>query len=139
MTDKTQRVVFHLSLRDDSDVAAARRKARELAYEQGLSSSAAEALATAVSEIARNAVIHATGGRLLFALLAEPQRVGVIALTRDDGPGISNIEDAMRDGFSTASGLGLGLPGARRMVDEFELTSVLGKGTTVTLKKWRAR
>ena len=136
MRDEMQQFLFRLPLRDESDVAAARRKARELAQQQGLASSAVEALATAVSEITRNVIIHAGSGEILLGLLADCQRAGVIAVTRDDGPGISNIEEAMRDGYSTGSGLGLGLPSAHRLVDELELQSIIGQGTTVTLKKW---
>jgi len=136
MTDEIRQIVFRLSLRDESDVAAARRKARELANQQGLHSSAVEALATAVSEVARNVIVHAASGEILLGVLSDSKRAGVVAVVRDDGPGISNIGDAMRDGYSSGGGLGLGLPSARRLVDEFELKSAVGQGTNVTLKKW---
>jgi len=136
MSEPTQQMVFRLWLRDESDVAVARGRARELAYAQGFPSSAVEALATAVSEVARNVIVHAGNGEMLLGIEQNAGRVGIIAITRDDGPGISNIDEAMRDGHTTGDGLGLGLPSARRLVDDFELRSALGQGTTVSLKKW---
>jgi len=123
-------------IRDESDVAVARRRARELASQQGLSEVEAEALATAVTEIARNIVVHAGSGEILFGLIADAPRRGVVVIARDTGPGIPDVEQAMQDGFSTKHGLGFGLPGARRLVDEFEIESKTGAGTTVTLRKW---
>lgn len=134
-----QQIVFRQLLRDESDVAAARRKAREVAQRQGLSAGAVEGFTTAVSEITHNVLDHAGGGELLLGTLLDSQRAGVIAVARDNGPGIANLEDAMRDGYSSHAGLGLGLPSARRLVDDFELRSVVGEGTTVTLKKWALR
>lgn len=134
-----QQIVFRQLLRDESDVAVARRKAREIAQRQGLSAGAVEAFTTAVSEITHNVLDHAGGGELLLGLLVSTERVGVLAVAQDEGPGIPNLEDAMRDGYSSGGGLGLGLPGAQRLVDEFELRSVVGEGTTVTLKKWAPR
>jgi serine/threonine-protein kinase RsbT len=132
-------IVRRLPLEDDSDVAAARQQARELARSQGLVPTAIEALATAVSEIARNVIVHAKGGEILLGIANHDGRSGVVAIARDDGPGIPDIDDAMRDGYSTGNGLGLGLPSARRLVDEFEILSVAGQGTTVTLTKWTPR
>jgi serine/threonine-protein kinase RsbT len=123
-------------IRDESDVGVARRRSRELAAQQGLSEAAAEALATAVTEIARNIVVHAGSGEIVFGAVADATRQGVIVTARDTGSGIPDIEQAMQDGFSTCSGLGFGLPGARRLVDEFEIESNVGTGTTVTLRKW---
>jgi serine/threonine-protein kinase RsbT len=136
MAEVVQEIIFRVALRHESDIAAARLRARELATGRGLLSSAVEALATAVSEVARNVIVHAGGGEILLGTTREAGRLGVVAIARDDGPGITSIEDAMRDGYSTGTGLGLGLPGARRLVDEFELESVVGQGTTVILKKW---
>jgi serine/threonine-protein kinase RsbT len=101
--------------------------------------SATEALATAVSEIIRNVIVHAGTGEFVLGIEQEPGRVGIVAIARDDGPGILDIERAMVDGYSSASGLGLGLPSARRLVDEFAIESVLGQGTVITLKKWLAK
>ena len=125
-------------IRDESDVAVARRRARELASQQGLSEVESEALATAVTEIARNIVVHAGGGEILFERVVDAPRRGVVVIARDTGPGIPDVEQAMQDGFSTKRGLGFGLPGARRLVDKFEIESKAGAGTTVTLRKWAA-
>jgi serine/threonine-protein kinase RsbT len=129
-----------LTLRDESDVAAARRHVRELGARYGLSNLSIEALATAVTEIARNVIVHAQAGELRLRGVrfgpGEAARSGLIVVISDHGPGIADVEAAMADGFSTGSGLGCGLSGARRMVDAFELTSVVGQGTTITLEKW---
>jgi serine/threonine-protein kinase RsbT len=125
-----------VSIRDEVDVAIACKRARELAGEAGLPEAAAGALATAVSEVARNVFVHARRGEVLLALVAEPGRRGVAVIARDRGPGIPHLERALQDGFSTARTLGLGLPGARRLVDEFDIESIVGHGTTVTMRKW---
>jgi serine/threonine-protein kinase RsbT len=129
-------IACHLLLADESDVGVARRRTRELAEEHGLPPNAGEALATAVCEIARNVIVHAGRGELLLGVARDGRRAGVVAVARDDGPGIPSMEDAMRDGYSTGDGLGLGLPSAQRLVDEFEIRSVVGQGTTVTVRKW---
>lgn len=139
MSDAEETILHRLPLRDEADVASARLHARAVSQAQGLPRSAVEALATAVSEIARNVIVHGGGGELLIGTLLEPTRIGVLAIARDDGPGISNIDDALVDGYSTRDGLGLGLPSARRLVDEFELRSSPQQGTTVTLKQWFPR
>jgi serine/threonine-protein kinase RsbT len=123
---------------DDSDVVVVRRRARELAARQGLSEAETESLATAVTEVARNIVVHAGGGEVLFGALGQAPRCGVIVIAHDTGPGIPSIEQAMQDGFSTKGGLGYGLAGARRLVDEFEIESTVDAGTTITLRKWAA-
>lgn len=127
---------LRLPLTEESAVGAARRATRSLALRCGLSQTATEALATAVSEVARNAVVHAAGGELLLFIERAPNQLGVVAIVRDQGPGIPNVEEAMQDGYSTGEGLGFGLPGARRLVDSFALESRVPDGTTVTLKKW---
>jgi serine/threonine-protein kinase RsbT len=129
-------IVFRVLMRDESDVAQARLRVRDLAVGRGLPASAVEALATATSELARNVIVHGGGGELLIGTITHRERSGLTVLARDNGPGISNIEDAMRDGFSTGDGLGLGLPSARRLVDEFEIQSRMGEGTIVTLTMW---
>jgi len=101
-----------------------------------MSVSQIEELVTAVSEIARNVVVHAGRGELLVELIEGPGRPALLVTARDQGPGIAHLEAAMQDGFTTGNGLGLGLPSARRLVDELEVASALGSGTTVTLKKW---
>src|SRR5688572_23192489 len=127
-----------LSLRDESDLVGVRRHVHELGERQGLTPLAIEALATAVTEIARNVLVHAESGTI--RLSAAPARGGtgraVVVEVADRGPGIADIEAALVDGFSTGTGLGLGLPGARRLVDVFDVQTVAGRGTTVRLEKW---
>jgi len=120
----------------DGDVVAARQKGRELAAHVGFSGSDLTIIATAISEVARNIVVYAKRGDVTLAPLAEVGRRGIQVVAQDSGPGIPNIEQAMRDGFSTGKSLGLGLPGARRLMDEFEISSQVGVGTTVTMRKW---
>ena len=128
--------VLKVPIRRDADVVAARRGARELAGRLGFSATELTVIATAVSEIARNIVRFAERGEVHLELIEDP-RSGLRIVARDRGPGIPDLERALTDGYSTYSGLGLGLPGARRLMDEFELTSEAGRGTTVTMTKWR--
>jgi serine/threonine-protein kinase RsbT len=123
-------------IRHESDVAVARGRTRELASRQGLSETETAALATAVTEIAMNILIHAGTGDILLLESRDAMRRGVIAVARDAGPGIAHVEQAMQDGFSTTESLGFGLPGAKRLADEFKIESQPGIGTTVTLWKW---
>jgi serine/threonine-protein kinase RsbT len=125
-----------LSICEQADVPMARKAVRQLALQGGLSDIAAAALTTAVSEIAQNILIHAHAGEVIVRVIDEHGRRGLTVIGRDDGPGIPDADRAMQDGYSTGNGLGLGLPSARRLVDEFELVSDSGGGTTVTLKKW---
>jgi serine/threonine-protein kinase RsbT len=131
-----------LTLRDESDLVVARHHARTLGKEQGLAPVAIEALATALTEIARNVLVHARAGEArLVAIRAARggiERNLVAVEVKDNGPGIANIEAAMVDGYSTGEGLGMGLSGARRMVDAFTIVSTVGEGTTITLEKWAA-
>jgi len=122
----------------DPDIVAARRAAREMAARAGFTGTDLTLLATAVSEVARNIVRFADQGVITVELLQEP-RPGIRVVARDTGPGIPDVERAMGDGFSTDEGLGLGLPGARRLVDEFDIASERGRGTTVVLTKWFQR
>lgn len=137
MSERMQQLVFRVCLRDPSDVTVARSKTRELGYAEGLLPSGVEALALAVSEVARNVIVHAGEGELLLGIERNAERIAIFAIARDEGPGIADIAEAMRDGHTTGNGLGLGLPSARRLVDDFELCSALGHGTTVSLKKWK--
>jgi anti-sigma regulatory factor (Ser/Thr protein kinase) len=119
----------------DADVVTARSTAREAAAKVGFRTTDLTVIATAVSEVSRNIVRFAGSGEVLVELLGEP-RPGVRIVARDAGPGIPDVARAMADGFSTYDGLGLGLPGARRLMDEFDLESEVGRGTTVTMTKW---
>jgi len=108
------------------DIVTARQKGRELAAQGGFSRTEQTLIATAISEVARNIVEYAQRGEIL----------GIMVIARDLGPGIPDLELVMRDGYSTGKSLGMGLPGAKRLMDEFVLLSVRGEGTTVTMKKW---
>lgn len=130
---------FSVHICHESDVVVARQRARDLAREQALPLVRAEALAIAVTEIARNIVAYAHCGDIVLGTMVKDSRSGVVVIARDAGPGIAQVDRAMADGFSTGSGLGLGLPGARRLVDEFEIESHVGGGTTVTLRQWGGR
>lgn len=120
----------------EGDIVTARQKGRELAAARGLSRTEQTLVATAISEVARNIVVYAHRGEVVLAAVEDHGRRGVMVVARDEGPGIPNPDLAMRDGYSTGSSLGMGLPGARRLMDEFELSSTVGKGTIVTMKKW---
>jgi serine/threonine-protein kinase RsbT len=126
----------HVAIERDTDIVMARQKGRELAGAMGFPSSDQTIIALAISEIARNIVSYAQRGDVTLSRLESGVRRGILIVARDQGPGIPNIELAMRDGYSTARSLGVGLPGAKRVMDEFELTSEVGKGTIVTMKKW---
>lgn len=121
----------------DGDIVEARQKGRELAQEIGFSGSDLTLIATAISEIARNIVVYAQRGEISLSIAEWNGRRGILVVAQDNGPGIPDIERAMRDGFSTGNSLGLGLPGARRLMDDFEISSTIGQGTTVTMRKWK--
>jgi serine/threonine-protein kinase RsbT len=121
----------------ESDIVLARQKGRALAAELGFSSCEQTLIATAISEIARNIVTYADKGEIVLSILNNGQPQGILIVARDQGPGIPNIGEAMQNGYSTGGSLGLGLPGAKRMMNEFEITSEPDKGTTVRMKKWK--
>lgn len=120
----------------EEDVVIARQKGRELAAETGFSNTDRTIIALAISEIARNIVSYAHRGEVRICQLNDGIRSGIMIVAEDEGPGIPDIELAMRDGYSTAKSLGVGLPGTKRIMDEFELKSIVGTGTTVRMKKW---
>lgn len=126
----------HVSIEHEMDIVTARQKGRELAFAIGFSSTDQTIIALAISEIARNIVTYADRGRMTISRIDDGPRKGIGITATDEGPGILDIELAMRDGYSTGKSLGVGLPGARRVVDEFEITSEVGKGTSITMKKW---
>ena len=125
-----------VSIAADVDVLVARQKARALAATLRFSPSELTLIATAISEIARNILLYARRGEVELRIVGGPRRRGIIVVARDKGPGIADIDQAMADGHSTSGGLGLGLPGARRLMDEFEVVSAPDRGTTVTMIKW---
>jgi serine/threonine-protein kinase RsbT len=126
-----------IPIESDSDVVTARQRAREMAGALELTSTDQTLLATAISEVARNITTYATRGEVLLSVVRDDNgRAGIQVIARDEGPGIENIERAMQDGYTSGGGLGLGLPGARRLVDDFHIETAPGKGTTVTLVMW---
>jgi serine/threonine-protein kinase RsbT len=120
----------------DNDIVTARQEGRRLSSELGFSSTDLTLIATAISEVARNIRLYAEQGDVRLRLLRERGREGILVVARDKGPGILDVERAMQDGYSSGGGSGLGLPGARRLMDEFDIRSKPGKGVTVTMKKW---
>jgi serine/threonine-protein kinase RsbT len=120
----------------DNDIVTARQEGRRLSSELGFSSTDLTLIATAISEVARNIRLYAEQGDVQLRLLRERGREGILVVARDKGPGILDVERAMQDGYSSGGGSGLGLPGARRLMDEFDIRSKPGKGVTVTMKKW---
>ncbi len=120
----------------DTDVLNARQRGRALAAQLGFSSVDLTLIATAISEIARNMASYAQHGEMLFKPSQHGRKRGIVVIACDQGPGIPDLDRAMQDGYSTSGSLGLGLPGARRLMDDFEITSEVGKGTCVTMKKW---
>jgi serine/threonine-protein kinase RsbT len=127
---------IRVAIRTDSDVVTARQEARSMGAGIGFSSTDLTLLATAISEVARNITTYAGEGEVILRVRDEGGRKGIEVLAVDEGPGIADVEQAMQDGFTTGNGLGLGLPGTRRLVDEFELRTAPGEGTTVRLVKW---
>ena len=124
-----------IPIRVDADIVTARQVVRELAAKVGFAGTDLTLIATAISEVARNIVRFASSGEVTVEVLDEPRR-GLQLVARDTGPGIADVEQALADGYSTNAGLGLGLPGARRLMDEFAVASEVGRGTTVTMTKW---
>jgi serine/threonine-protein kinase RsbT len=133
--------VERIAIESDNDVVTARQRARELAARVDLTSTDQTLLATAISEVARNITTYAKRGEVLLSIVRDNGgREGIRVVARDRGPGIENVDLAMQDGYTSGGGLGLGLPGARRLVDEFDIETGPSEGTTVTLVKWsRAR
>ena len=125
-----------VEIRSEADIVSARERARELAAHAGFSATDRTLIATAISELARNIVLYAEHGEILLELAEGRNGAGITLVARDEGPGIPSVEAAVRDGFSTSGGLGLGLPGVRRLMDEFEIESAPGKGTRVAVTKW---
>jgi serine/threonine-protein kinase RsbT len=121
----------------DTDIVRARQQGRILASRLKLSATDTTLLATAISELARNILLYATSGEITLRPLEERDRRGILVIAHDRGPGISDLRRVMAGGYSTSGGLGLGLCGVKRLVDEFDIVSRVGQGTTVTVKKWQ--
>ncbi|MGH8281673.1 MAG: anti-sigma regulatory factor [Gammaproteobacteria bacterium] len=119
-----------------TDIVTARQRGRDMALSLGFSETEATLIATIISELARNIVLYAGGGEIAISNSGSGPRKGISIVSRDQGPGIADVQRALLGGYSTSGGLGLGLCGVRRMVDEFHLESAPAKGTTVSVKKW---
>ncbi len=126
-----------MKIETEDDVILVRRAVRELAQASGFDVFASAALTTATSELTRNVWVHAGKGVAIIEEISNGNRQGVRVTFRDEGPGIANVERVLAGGFSTARSMGLGLSGSRRLVDEFNLRSALGLGTTVEIVKWK--
>jgi serine/threonine-protein kinase RsbT len=118
------------------DITTARKQGRAIAARLGFSGSEATLIAAAIAEVGRNIVEYAERGELVFDCIEIGKRRGLVITARDKGPGIADVRQAMQFGFSSGSGRGLGLPGAKWLMDEFEIESSPGEGTTITMKKW---
>jgi len=125
-----------VAIDSDRAIVAARQQGRQLALKLGFSPGSATLLATAISELARNILQYAGEGEIVMQLLDRGRDQGLMVLARDRGPGIADLSMAMEDGYSTAGRLGLGLPGVRRLMDEFQIESGVGTGTHVRVVKW---
>jgi serine/threonine-protein kinase RsbT len=128
-----------IAIASDDDVVPARAKGRTLACELGFSRTDATLIATAISEVARNILVHAGSGEVELKPAVEDRRFGVVVVARDRGPGIRDVDASLREGYATGDGFGLGLPGVNRIMDEFEIDTAVGRGTTVQMTKWRPR
>lgn len=125
-------------IRVDSEagVVAARQAGRTMAEKLGFSSTEQTLIATAISEMARNIIQYAKTGQIRLKLVREDGHQGIQVVAEDQGPGIPDVEMALRDGYTSGKGMGMGIPGARRLMDDFRITSELGRGTTVVMTKW---
>ena len=128
---------LRVPIRSEADLVTARLRGREMASTLNFSSSELTLIATAISEVTRNILSYAGAGELDLRLVRQGQKLGVSIIASDHGPGIADLFSAMQDGYSTSGGLGLGLPGSKRLMDEFDVASAVGKGTTVTMTKWK--
>jgi serine/threonine-protein kinase RsbT len=129
---------IQVPIQSDQDIVTARQKGRSLAASLNFSAGEATLIALAISELARNIVTYAKKGEIrLKAINGGSVRQGIRVVAHDEGPGIADVEQALRDGFSTSGSFGVGLPGVRRLVDEFQIESKRNHGTTVTVTKWK--
>ena len=120
-----------------ADIVTARQQGRDMAKRAGFNGLDLTVISTAISEVARNIVEYALPGCIQIRAVEQNSKRGIVVVAQDEGPGIPNLGLPMQDGYSSGRGLGLGLPGTKRLMDEFEIKSEPGKGTTITMKKWR--
>jgi len=132
------RAESRIPISSEHDIVTARQQGRAVAEQAGFAGSQLTVIATAISELARNIVSYARSGEIVVSEEEVHGRKGVRIVARDDGPGIADLALALRDGYSTSGSLGMGLPGTRRLMDEFEIRSGVGQGTTVTASIWKS-
>lgn len=132
--DATETVV-HIHV--DTDIVTARQEGRALAARLGFSGSEQVLIATAISEAARNILQYAKHGTIQISIVEESGKRGIAIIATDSGPGIPDLDLAMLDGYSSSGGLGLGLPGIKRLMSDLEIRSEVGKGTTLIMRRWR--
>jgi serine/threonine-protein kinase RsbT len=125
------------TIRTDLDIVTARSSARDIAKSLGFGAVDQARIATAVSELARNIFLYASTGTITSRPVEKKGRKGIEIVCEDQGPGIEDIDQVMQDGYTTSRGMGMGLPGAKRLMDDFEIDSNLGVGTKITCRKWR--
>jgi serine/threonine-protein kinase RsbT len=130
---------IRVAINTDADLVTARAEGRAMAERLGFPRPDPTLIATAISEVARNIVVHVGCGEIVLRPIEDANRYGVVVIARDEGPGIRDVEAALQDDYSGKGGLGLGLPGARRLMDDFDIASSADSGTTVTMRKWRFR
>lgn len=135
MSSLKKRILINIS--SEEDIIVARQKVKEFASEIGFQNMDTIIIATAVSEVTRNVILYAKKGTVEISCIEKSGKEGIQIITSDKGPGIENISLALQDGFSTGQGLGLGLPGTKRLMDEFEIISEISKGTTIIMGKWK--
>ena len=133
----TEMAEGNIAIESEGDIVAVRRVAREAATKVGFGMTDVTRIVTASSELARNIYHYAGSGAMRWKIIGSGVKSGVEFVFEDQGPGIPNVELAMQEGYTTGGGMGLGLPGTKRLVDEMEIQSSPGKGTTVTIRKWK--
>jgi serine/threonine-protein kinase RsbT len=128
---------LRIAIASESDLVRARQCGREAAQRAGLSACDSTLVATAISELARNMLVYASEGEIWLSTTLDGTRQGITVVASDGGPGIDDIKRALEEGYSSSGGLGLGLPGVRRIMDEFEIDSAPGRGTVIKVTKWK--
>lgn len=131
-----EKLVYKQAINHDSDIIAVRQHGRAMAAQLKFGRLDQALIATAISELARNIVSYAQRGEIEISEITQARRTGLQIVARDEGPGIADLAAAMTDGFSTGNSLGLGLPGTKRIVDQFDIQSAPGQGVTVRIVKW---
>lgn len=129
-------LLFQVVIQEENDIIVVRQKAREAVQRLNFRLIEQTKIITAASELARNIFEHASKGKVIIEQISNENRQGISLTFEDEGPGIENIDLAMKSGYSKSNGLGLGLPGSKKLMDDFYISSIVGKGTKVIIKKW---